>query len=213
VIDHFMYGVPDLDAGLEWASRTFGVRATPGGSHPGLGTCNALLSLGDTYLEILAPDPRQSLAGTLGGRLAALDTGGLVTWAARGDLLFIRDALKAQGIDAAGPVPTSRRTPDGGLLEWELLFPRRHAFGPLLPFFIDWKACAHPSTTSPVAGALAGFTLTSPQADALGRVLAQVTSGVRIEEGNTGLRVEIDGRRGAVALTTTPATLAIGGFA
>ena len=55
-IDHFMYAVPSLDEGLIWASDTFGVDAAYGGEHVGLGTRNALMSLGNAYLEIIAPD-------------------------------------------------------------------------------------------------------------------------------------------------------------
>ena len=52
-----MYAVASLDEGMEWAADTFGVPAAYGGEHVDLGTRNALLSLGSTYLEIIGPVP------------------------------------------------------------------------------------------------------------------------------------------------------------
>src|SRR2546423_12089635 len=88
VIDHMVYATPDLDAAVEWVAVALGVRPTPGGRHPGLGTCNALLDLGGgAYLEIIgvegeagaAPDgPRPfGLDHLFGPRLAA--------WAVKAD--------------------------------------------------------------------------------------------------------------------------------
>lgn len=196
MIDHFMYGVPDLEEGLRWAETTFGVTPARGGSHPSLGTCNALLSLGSTYLEIIAPDRLQMLSGNFGGRLATLSTGGLITWAARGDLRRIKQTLNDRGIDSAGPVPTSRKTPEGQLLEWALLFPRRfpqrQAYGGLFPFFIDWLNCEHPSATSPRVGSLVSFVVSTPDQPGYVSAIQGLVSDLSVHQGEPGLQVDIE---------------------
>ncbi|WP_188194719.1 VOC family protein [Nonomuraea sp. SYSU D8015] len=56
-LDHLVYAVPNLAAGVaQFAERT-GVKPVPGGSHPG-GTANHLVRFGSTFsLEIVGPDP------------------------------------------------------------------------------------------------------------------------------------------------------------
>ncbi len=84
-LDHLVYAAPDLEAAVDDLERRFGVRAVPGGSHPGRGTRNALIGLGEgAYLEILAPDPDQPLPD--GPRWLGADASAgprLTSWAVR----------------------------------------------------------------------------------------------------------------------------------
>lgn len=109
-LDHLMWGAPTLEAGMAEAERLFGVVPAPGGVHPGVGTQNALLSLGERhYLEIIAPDPNQDLAGTFGERIAGLESCGLITWAAA------VSGLAAVAERAAGMEPHEVRWPADGV--------------------------------------------------------------------------------------------------
>ena len=199
-----MYAVPSLDDGIAWAGDVFDAAPIPGGSHAGLGTRNALLSFGDTYLEIIAPDSAQNLDGTFGERLAAIPEPGLVTWAAAGALDVIAASLKSMGMASRGPARTERHTAEGELLVWELLFPAGHAFGGRMPFFIDWMACAHPSDTSPLGGALERFSVVCERADELAPAFGELGLPAP-QPGRDGLTLTVRARDDLVTLTTPPA--------
>ena len=121
-IDHLVYAVSDLAAGVAAVAAMLGVAPSPGGPHPGLGTRNFLVSLGDSsYLEIIGPDPEQPAPRR--ARPFGLDrlTGGrLVTWAIHDHDLERRvAAARAKGFDTGPILPLSRQSP-AGLIEWRL---------------------------------------------------------------------------------------------
>jgi hypothetical protein len=182
-IDHLMWGAPDLAQGMAEAQKLFGVEPAAGGAHPGLGTRNALLGLGDrVYLEIIAPDPDQNLHGTLGERLQKLDRCALVTWAVGcGNLSRLAENSVALGMSVRGPVRTQRRTPSDDVLEWELLFLGGHEFPSLIPFFIDWLDTPHPATRNPSGGQFLELVLRSPRHVELAAVVKDLGIAVRVE--------------------------------
>ena len=201
-----MYAVASLDEGMEWAADTFGAPAAYGGEHVDLGTRNALLSLGSTYLEIIAPDPAQSQEGNAGAEFANLTSGGLVTWAAEGNLDAIAQALESAGVSTQGPNRTQRKTKSGELLAWDLLFPIGSPHGGCLPFFIDWLECANPKDTNPVGGEFRTLAITTPDADDLAGALRAIDLDIAVFAGPPGISVTIDSPRGEVVLATTNET-------
>ena len=207
-IDHFMFAAASLEVGMSWAQDTFGVSPEYGGEHVGLGTRNALLSLGDVYLEIIVPDPAQVLTGTFGEQLANLSAPGLVTWAVQGDLIEIAGCLAEQGVQSVGPNRTERKTVEGDMLVWELLFPFAGDFGGRMPFFIDWLDCPHPAKTNPKAGEYIGMELSSPQGAELGSLLASLELDVEVVNGEPGMRVEIESVN-PITLLASKETLAL----
>jgi hypothetical protein len=176
VIDHLVYATPDIDGTVALLADRLGVRATAGGRHPGLGTRNALLDLGNgAYLEIIGVD-REAAGAVDGPRPFGLDHIGearLATWAARVDGIDGRVArARAAGYDPGSVRPMSRRLPDGTELHWRLTAPSAEAVE-LVPFLIEWgPGVPHPSTTSARGCRLAHFTGEHPDPDAVGGALA-----------------------------------------
>lgn len=212
VVDHLMWGVADLDEGIAEAGRLLGVTPVPGGVHTGLGTRNALVGLADgKYLEIIAPDPAQRLAGTFGAVLADLSHPALLTWAlASRDLPGIAAGLAAAGVETRGPVRTRRTTPAGELLEWDLLFSRSHVFGALLPFFIDWLDCRHPAETLVSGGSLEALAIATPHAGQLRALLGEIDVPlVIVESDEPTLHATIETVHGPVVLESAPATVGL----
>jgi hypothetical protein len=208
-VDHLMWGAPDLELGMAEAQKRFAVEPVRGGAHPGLGTRNALLSLGDeVYLEVIAPDPDQDLRGTLGERLRNLDECALVTWAARcSDMPAFASLARQQGLKVRGPTRTQRQTPSGALLEWQLLFLGDHEFPSLVPFFIDWLDSPHPAAQNPRAGEFIELVLRSPRHNELGSLLSDLGITVQVEPSDQpGLEAHIRVGDEIVILQSSPQT-------
>ena len=173
MLDHILLGVKDLDTGIAFVEQKTGMRAAIGGVHPGRGTRNALLSLGERcYLEIIARDPEQAGTPDPYG-LERLDEPRLVTWAAHpGNIEEYARKLREAGIAFDGPSPGSRKRPDGRVLEWKTLVLKDNRGG-LLPFFIEWSAGSlHPSVDAPQGCRLERFEAAAPDHDELARTFA-----------------------------------------
>jgi hypothetical protein len=202
-LDHFIYAGRDLDALIAAFAGLTGVTPARGGRHPGLGTHNALVSLGDdVYFELLATDPEQkaSLAGTLGGRIQALAAPRLLAYMLRSeDLERQQGVLERHGI-GSDLFDASRQTPDGGTLRWRLLVPHDSAFGDLVPKFIDWLDTVHPATTSVRGCSFESFEIGHPESAELNALFAELGVDEMAERASQPcLRVRLQTPRGRVS--------------
>jgi len=172
-IDHVIVGISDLQQGMDEIERLTGVRPGIGGAHPGGGTWNALMSLGDnSYLEILAPNPAEQIASAELEGLRGLHRLTPIGWAvSTSDEQALRAALDSQGFKLTAPEPGSRRKADGSMLRW-VTFGFANLDHALAPFFIIWGDPAqHPSRTSARDCELKSIQIEDPAAAELGRVV------------------------------------------
>ena len=204
-IDHVVYAVRDLDEAAARFRSEYGLGSVAGGRHPGWGTGNRIVPLGDQYIELLcvvdAPEARGSEFGRT--MLAFLEPGDrpFAICAGTDDLDDVAARLGLAVTEG------SRTRPDGRTLAWRgagLDAPQRD---PSMPFFIEWSLPSrdlHPGRMSadhdaPATGI--AWVEVSGNADRLSEWLGGADLPVRVVDGEPAFR--------AFALTTMTGELVI----
>ena len=188
-VDHLLLGVADLDHGIGWVENTTGVKAVIGGTHPGMGTRNALLPLGGRrYLEIIAPDPAQT-AFNFRIDVRKLSQPRLITWAAgTRDIDALAKKASGVGYKTFGPQAGSRARPDGKVLRWKTFGVMNELGGAgvePIPFFIEWEADSpHPSQDSPKGCELLALEIEHPKPADVQVTLARLGIKGNVNEGD-----------------------------
>jgi hypothetical protein len=141
-LDHIVVCVADLDDAARQFEEQHGVLSVAGGRHPGHGTANRLIPLGESYIELLAVvAPKEAMTSPLGTwamhRAAAPGAHGVCL--RTDDLDSVSRRLELEQMEM------SRVTPDGVILRWRLAG-LKQALAHQVPFFITWDVPAdlHP---------------------------------------------------------------------
>jgi hypothetical protein len=128
---------------MQQAFADLGLRAEYGGVHANGGTQNALLGFNDgSYIELIAPQHPQTLSPSdaQDWRVLKPDKARDCFWAVgSADIKTEAARLQKSGIEISGPVPGSRKKPDGVVLEWETATIKPEKGGDILPFLIEDK--------------------------------------------------------------------------
>jgi len=204
LLDHIILGCNDLDVGMDFVEQNTGVRPAIGGVHPGRGTRNALLSLGERrYLEIIAPDPAQQKIVHFPQIRQMVDPR-LIGWAVHPpDIATTAKLLRDNQVAFQGPDDGSRKRPDGHVLTWRTvnLADDRHG---LLPFFIEWSADSmHPSKDAPARCRLEYFEIMSADPEELSLTFKRMGLDLPVERSDKArLRAVISGPKGDLRLST-----------
>lgn len=201
-LDHVIVAVSDLDHAASTFLEAHGLGSIPGGRHPGWGTANRIVPLGESYLELIAViDEREASATPFGRRVSELASarGHPLGWAVR------PASLAAVARKLGLTVETGSRTkPDGEIVRWRAAGVERAVTSSALPFFLEWA----PGSTFPgslAAGAAPGAAISRLELEADPAVVAtwlgHHSLPVHVQPGERGLAcVVLNGRRGEVVL-------------
>jgi len=148
-VDHVLIATPDLAACARLIAEAFGLASVDGGRHPGWGTANRIVALGDCYLELVAVvDTGVAATNAFGRWVGSASTTRPLGWAVR--TTNLDDVAGRLGMAVAAG---SRKTPTGDELRWRTAGLERAADEPSLPFFIEWaKATRLPGRTAAPTG-------------------------------------------------------------
>lgn len=203
-VDHLVYATPDLQVGIDAIEKQLGVTASAGGQHPGLGTRNALLTLGpSSYLEIIGPDPEQPKpSGPRRFGIDDLKAPRIVRWVVKsGELPAVAERAARSGVTLGPLASGSRRRPDGVVLSWRYTDPAVVAADGLVPFFIDWGSSPHPALTAARGATLTQLRAEHPDAPRVQKMLDALGLDLKVTPASApAIIATIDSPRGRVEL-------------
>ena len=151
-LDHVLLAVADLATGARQLAAEHGLEPYEGGRHPGWGTANWIIPLGESYLELIAvvdeDEARESAFGRRVAESAAGPAESPLGWAVRPiDLGATAERL---GLEITAG---SRTMPSGEVVAWRMAGLDEAVSRPHLPFFLEWSEPTRfpGATTRPVA--------------------------------------------------------------
>ena len=158
-----------------------GVAPAFGGVHPHADTHNSLLSLGNTYLEIISLTPDRLKAAHLSTEKLAAFRPGLMSFGVRADdLTYVEALVREVGLSVSSSHEVSRRSPEGNLLRWQTVSIGGHGFGHFMPFFTRCGEMVHPSETAPKGCELLEFSVAHPGREELKRLFEALRISVAV---------------------------------
>jgi hypothetical protein len=145
-LDHVVYFTRKVPEQIVAEQQKLGRHAVVGGHHEKWGTQNALLYTRNAYIEwlsvermVIAKKAGHPLTDLLLYDLEAGEGWGTICISVKDIELFNRE-VKKKGFRTSGVFNAQRKTPDGHLRKWKMLFADQPAFNKLpLPFFIQWE--------------------------------------------------------------------------
>jgi Glyoxalase-like domain len=196
-LDHVLFAVAASD--IEQMRAQYGLEPYRGGRHPGWGTANWIVPLGDSYVELVTiVDERESRASAFGrwvGETAEAG-GGPVGWAAR------PEDLDATAGRLGLVISDGARTTSGGKrIEWRSAGIEEAASRPWLPLFIEWRdRTAFPGATATPEATLSRVEVEG-DADELADWLGEHSLPLEVKPGSGGVTaVVLEGASGVVTL-------------
>lgn len=147
-LDHIVYFTHNDVKSVVHEQRAKGIEAVAGGQHENWGTANALLYTDNVYIEWLTVEDQEK------ARLAAVDQplirqyfhdqqygdGWATVCFSVENMEQWKDELDNKGFTTTNIIDASRKTEDGVLLRWKMLFIEQDVSNELpYPFFIEWE--------------------------------------------------------------------------
>ena len=198
-----LLAVTDLAAAADAIEARHGLASIEGGRHPGWGTANRIVPLGETYVELIAVvDPAEAPGSAFGSWVAAGATraGRPLGWAVRTDDLDDVAGRLGLTVDAK-----SRKDASGRTLRWRVAGIEEAAAEPSLPFFLEWGDGTPFPGRAPVTHPAGAAQIASLELDGDRQRLADWLSGDRLpitvrEGGPAVASVILSGADGQFAL-------------
>ncbi len=145
-LDHVVYFTKKKPKEIAQEVTIEGISPVEGGQHLQWGTYNALLYTLNSYIEWLAVENEEIAEGTTQPLAKQLlydleDGEGYKSLCLRTDDIESKNRyFNKLGYRTSGVLPSERRTPDGKLIKWKLLFIHQKIDDSLpYPFFIEWE--------------------------------------------------------------------------
>ena len=202
MIDHIILASPNIEEAVNAFEAMTGIKPKICGGLAGLGVIAARVALDNrAYIEIIGPDLKRS--GSLGAKLFDLEEGTLAPFhfAVRlSDLSELRDeyipnelGFEPDHLNMVGKDKSGEST------SWEMMFMHGHFFGGLVPYYVNWGKCVHPTNNIPIVGPLKSFTIKAPGGKVF-EILKDVEN-ITIENGEPSMEVVIGTPKGTVAFS------------